>query len=89
MKIAVFWDVALCIMAENYQRFGHTFFFHLQDKYKIWRQQVPPKCWNSSTRLNGATYRKAIIFIFVCGFSTLENLKVYGKRKMKLGTNCV
>jgi hypothetical protein len=84
MKIAVFWDVALCIMAENY-RFEITFFLLFQDKYEIWTQQVPPKCRHSSTRLNSVTYPKAIIFIFVCGYSTLENLRVYGNRKTKLG----
>jgi hypothetical protein len=79
-----YWRLLFCEMWRHtvcYQRFGVTFCLHLQTRR--WRQQVPSKCWQRSTRLHGVTSKKTVIFIVTAArTSNLEPIivPIYRKR---------
>jgi hypothetical protein len=60
-EIIVFWDVTTSDLVEIYRRLGETCCYHLQSGRQ--RQNIPPKHWQSPTRLNGVTFEKTVIFI--------------------------
>jgi hypothetical protein len=61
IKNAVLWFVMPCSMMYVYQRIGEISCFHHLPRR--WRQHVPPKRRWSSTRPQGVTSQKTVIFI--------------------------